>query len=430
MEQLTSNYEIQTHLGTKGVLGKGGQAIVLAYKRVTGGSKIKEGTIVAIKEAPFDDSVKESARKYLKEEANILQSLNHKNIVKCYGTFTEKGKIYTIFEHLEGLDLFDYWENYYQKRTYIPNPIVCNIMQGLLNAIYYLGECNTLHRDIKLQNIFYTENDVVKLIDFAMARKFTKSNQYSTSIVGTIDQTMSPEMVQTQATPYTYEHDMHSIGMVMYALITLEVSPWENTPPSKSCNKKVRKKKFQNLFQGIIFQIYFFISILSGPYGQDLLDIVNAMLAKDAKNRPKPKDALKKLNMYQIKTVEAYAATKIQSVVRKRVCICKCLGISFLDHKKKLELVLHALTSVKFVIVDEILLETEIKKKKTFYNKELLEEQLFLAKAEREALKRQLQEDKEHHKLNIKILATRQRETDEMLQFMLIREKYNKDEQK
>ena len=80
-----------------------------------------------------------------------------------------------------------------------------------------------------------------------MARKFTKSNQYSTSIVGTIDQTMSPEMVQnfTQTTPYSYEHDMHSIGMVMYALITLEISPWINTS-AKSCNSKVRKKRLKS----------------------------------------------------------------------------------------------------------------------------------------------------------------------------------------
>merc|ERR1711916_234384 len=116
-------------------------------------------------------------------------------------------------------------------------------------------------------------------------------------------------MVQnfTQTTPYSYEHDMHSIGMVMYALITLEISPWINTS-IKSCNSKVRKKKLKNLLDEIKTKDIVLDKHINSPYEQGLLDIVNAMLAKDAKNRPKPKDALKMLNMYQIRTVTAYAA--------------------------------------------------------------------------------------------------------------------------
>ena len=90
------------------------------------------------------------------------------------------------------------------------------VMMGVLNALEYSHRMGIIHRDIKPGNIMISEQGVVKVMDFGIARALDDSAATMTQsqgVVGTA-QYISPEQAQGQhATP---QSDIYSLGIVAY----------------------------------------------------------------------------------------------------------------------------------------------------------------------------------------------------------------------
>ena len=85
-------------------------------------------------------------RKYLDElrnEINVLRTLDHPNIVKAYEVYETKANIYVLMEYCSGGDL-------YARAPYMENQ-AANIVTQICSAISHMHKAGVVHRDLKVE---------------------------------------------------------------------------------------------------------------------------------------------------------------------------------------------------------------------------------------------------------------------------------------
>ena len=147
----------------------------------------------------------------LRNEMEILRSLDHPNVVRAYEIVESGGSIHLIMELCEGGDL--------NNRTYSEHEAAI-ITSKIVRAIMYCHRHRVCHRDLKFENVLWESpgrgaQGEPKLIDFGMSRKFAKG-AFMRERVGTV-YTMAPEVLKGE---YTEKADLWSIGCMAYHLIT------------------------------------------------------------------------------------------------------------------------------------------------------------------------------------------------------------------
>ena len=91
-------------------------------------------------------------------------------------------------------------------------------MWQLTDACKYMKNNLVLHRDLKLANVFLSEEMTVKIGDFGLAKTL---NDYSVWVEGKCGTPgyMAPEVVRGKDT-YSFEADIWALGIFMFHMIT------------------------------------------------------------------------------------------------------------------------------------------------------------------------------------------------------------------
>ena len=131
--------------------------------------------------------------------------MNHRNIVKYYGSFTKGKKLYIILEYCSEGSLSKLIKIYNNLNENIIRKYVSQILDGL----EYLHAHNIIHRDIKCANILISEGGVCKLTDFGEAKLIKKERNFNSSMHGTANW-MAPEIIKSSTE--TRFSDIWSIG--------------------------------------------------------------------------------------------------------------------------------------------------------------------------------------------------------------------------
>ncbi|KAG5188519.1 kinase-like domain-containing protein [Tribonema minus] len=161
-----------------------------------------------------DKKVQVKIRNMLRNEIELLRSLDHPNVVRAYERIESGGCIHLIMELCEGGDLTRR-EPYTEAQAAV---IICKV----LRAIVYCHRHGVCHRDLKFENVLWEApgrgaDGEPKLIDFGMSRKFARG-AYMRERVGTV-YTMAPEVLRGE---YTEQADVWSIGCMAFQLIAGE----------------------------------------------------------------------------------------------------------------------------------------------------------------------------------------------------------------
>ncbi|KAI3642581.1 hypothetical protein MP228_012136 [Amoeboaphelidium protococcarum] len=108
-------------------------------------------------------------------EIQILKSIIHPNIVRVHCTAVSSGnlsQVYTVMEYCPH-DLASLLDSDQVKGFTAAE--IKSIMYQLIRGVEYLHRSFIIHRDLKLSNLLLTDDGVLKIADFGLARKFNSS---------------------------------------------------------------------------------------------------------------------------------------------------------------------------------------------------------------------------------------------------------------
>ncbi|NXW42963.1 NEK5 kinase, partial [Nyctiprogne leucopyga] len=152
------------------------------------------------------------------KEVILLAKMKHANIVTFYASLQEKSKLYIVMEYCDGGDLMKRI-NMQHGVLFDEDQILSWFVQISL-GLKHIHDKKILHRDVKAQNIFLSNNGkVAKLGDFGIARQLNSTTELAHTCVGT-PYYLSPEICENR--PYNNKTDIWSLGCVLYELCALK----------------------------------------------------------------------------------------------------------------------------------------------------------------------------------------------------------------
>ena len=188
-------------------LGRGGMGTVFAAVSNETGEK------AAVKVLSAALAREEGFRERFEAEIESLRMLSHPNIVRLFGFGEQDEYLFYAMELVEGRSLE---EELQASRTFDWREAT-DIGVQICRALKHAHDRGVIHRDIKPANLLLTEDGVVKLSDFGIAKLFGNAGMTADrGVLGTAEY-MAPE--QADGRPVTHRCDLYSLGGVLYALL-------------------------------------------------------------------------------------------------------------------------------------------------------------------------------------------------------------------
>jgi non-specific serine/threonine protein kinase len=202
-------------------LGGGGMGIVYEAE------DLELGRRVALKFLPEDTTENPEALERFKREVRAASALNHPHICTVYDVGRHEGKPFLIMERMSGRTLRQIID---QSKLTIER--VIELGEQIADGLDAAHRAGIVHRDLKPTNLFVTDRNEIKILDFGMAKVLASGAaeaspapygsspdpEHHTSpgmVVGTVAY-MSPEQARGEAVDA--RSDLFALGIVLYRM--------------------------------------------------------------------------------------------------------------------------------------------------------------------------------------------------------------------
>ncbi len=191
-------------------IGEGGMAMVFKAK------DLELDEYVALKvflQRVTDPGRQSESLARFKQELKLSRRLTHANIIRLYDIGIYHGHRYLSMELLEGEVL----------ENILVEPI------GFARGIAYLVQAcaglqvahdqGIIHRDIKPDNLFVTDEEILKVMDFGIAKNTFVSGMTMEGVTAGTPEYMAPEQI-SNFSEVTASADLYSMGLIAYRMFT------------------------------------------------------------------------------------------------------------------------------------------------------------------------------------------------------------------
>ena len=199
--------ELIDHYRVLELVGRGAMGVV--YKALD----VNLDRMVAIKvmsaEARGDPDFVERFR----QEARAQGALNHPNVALLFDFFVHDGAPVAVMEFIDGESL----EQLIRRRGAIAAHESIPIFKQALRGVAAAHRAGIIHRDLKPANLMITRDNIVKVMDFGIAKRqgVTGATKASTSIGSPFY--MAPEQILGR--PVDCRTDVYALGITLYELV-------------------------------------------------------------------------------------------------------------------------------------------------------------------------------------------------------------------
>jgi len=234
------------------------------FAKVRLATRASDGTVAAVK---IIKKPKGSKLAIIQSEVDILKSVEHPYIVKCFDAIDSPDKMYLVMEIMKGGELFD---RIVDKGHFTEQDAV-QCTAKLLSAMKYLHDKGIAHRDLKPENLLMTDDSPdaeCKITDFGLSKAYDAQSQVMQTPCGTPGY-IAPEVLLMKG--YDKQCDVWSLGVIVYILLC-------GFPPFYADNDA-------QLFEKIKKGEYEFLRPYWDPISNGAKDFIRKMLQVDPKKR-------------------------------------------------------------------------------------------------------------------------------------------------
>ncbi|KAM8939963.1 fibroblast growth factor receptor 3 isoform 10-T10 [Pelodytes ibericus] len=202
--------------------------------------KPNKASTVAVKMLKDDATDKDLSD--LVSEMEMMKMIGkHKNIINLLGACTQDGPLYVLVEYASKGNLREYLRarrppgmDYSFDTCKIPAEQLT--FKDLVSCAYqvargmeYLASQKCIHRDLAARNVLVTDDNVMKIADFGLARDIHNIDYYKKTTNGRLPvKWMAPEALFDRV--YTHQSDVWSFGVLLWEIFTLGGSPYPGIP--------------------------------------------------------------------------------------------------------------------------------------------------------------------------------------------------------
>ena len=157
---------------------------------------------------------------FLDEAKTLAEFIGNPNVVRVHSYFEENGTAYFVMDYVKGSSFQEY---IMQRGGRIPWKESEQILVPVMDALAEIHEKGIIHRDVTPDNIFITEDQTVKLLDFGAARYSWGNQSQSLDII--LKHGYAPREQYSRhgrQGPYT---DIYALSACFYFSVTGRVPP-------------------------------------------------------------------------------------------------------------------------------------------------------------------------------------------------------------
>eukprot|EP00071_Canis_lupus_P039819 XP_022273376.1 fibroblast growth factor receptor 4 isoform X4 [Canis lupus familiaris] len=199
-----------------------------------------QASTVAVKMLKDNASDKDLAD--LVSEMEVMKLIGrHKNIINLLGVCTQEGPLYVIVECAAKGNLREFLrarrppgpdlspDGLRSSEGPLSFPALVSCAYQVARGMQYLESRKCIHRDLAARNVLVTEDNVMKIADFGLARGVHHIDYYKKTSNGRLPvKWMAPEALFDRV--YTHQSDVWSFGILLWEIFTLGGSPYPGIP--------------------------------------------------------------------------------------------------------------------------------------------------------------------------------------------------------